>query len=76
MNSMDQLASEALLLPKDQRYTLANRILASVEPDKDVSVDSAWDSEIRERIARYDAGLITAIPGSSVLSELDEKLRK
>jgi len=77
MSSVDQLASEALLLPEDQRFSLANRILASVEPGEDTSsVDAAWDAEIRERIAHYDAGLTPALPGAQVLSELDAQLHK
>ena len=33
MKSLEHIASEALLLPRDRRFTLAHRILASVEPD-------------------------------------------
>ena len=33
MKSLETIASEAMLLPKDQRFTLAHRILASIEPE-------------------------------------------
>jgi hypothetical protein len=72
MKSLESIASEALLLPKDQRFTLAQRILSSVEPE----ADAAWDLEIRERIKRYDAGLTMGISGQDVFAELDKKLKR
>ena len=76
MKSVDTLAAEALLLPEDKRLTLAHRILDSVEPNPEVDMDAAWDTEIRQRIERYDAGLETTIPGREVFAELDRQLRK
>jgi Putative addiction module component len=75
MKSVENLEAEALLLPKDQRFTLAHRILASVEPEIEPGAESAWDTEIRERIRKYDAGLSVAVPGREVFAELDKKLR-
>ena len=76
MKSLDNIASEALLLPKDQRFTLAHRILASVEPEMDAGVEAAWDSEIRERIEKYDADRTVAVSGQEVFAELDKKLKQ
>ena len=75
MKTLESLATEALLLPKDQRLTLAHRILASVEPELDQSTDAAWDQEIQARIKRYDAGLAVGIPGAEVFNELDKRLK-
>ena len=75
MKSLEDIASEALLLPKDQRFTLAHRILSSVEPDVKAEAEAAWVLEIRERIRRYDAGLTSAVPGQEVFAELDKKLK-
>ena len=41
MKSLENIASEALLLPKDQRFTLAHRILSSVEPEVEPEVEPA-----------------------------------
>ena len=76
MKSLENIASEALLLPKDQRFTLAHRILASVEPEWDADVEAAWDLEIRERIGRYDAGRTVAVSGQEVFAELDKRLKR
>ena len=75
MKSLEDIATEALLLPKDQRFTLAHRILSSVEPDMKGEAEAAWDVEIRERIQRYDAGLTSGVPGQEVFAELDKKLK-
>jgi putative addiction module component (TIGR02574 family) len=74
MKSLEDIESEALLLPRDQRFTLAHRILSSVEPDMKAEAEAAWDMEIRERIRKYDAGLTSGVPGQEVFAELDKKL--
>lgn len=73
---METLISEVMQLPPDQRLTLAHRILSSVEPEESTEIDAAWDREIRERIARYDAGGVRSIPASEVFGELDRRLRQ
>ena len=73
---IDTLVSEAMHLPPDQRLTLAHRILSSVEPAASFEIDMAWDSEIRERIARYDAGGVRSIPAAEVFAEVDRRLRR
>ncbi|MBI2947776.1 MAG: addiction module protein [Verrucomicrobia bacterium] len=61
-------------LPPDQRLTLAHRILSSVEPTGSSEIDAAWNAEIRERIARYDAGGVRSIPAAEVFAEVDRRL--
>jgi hypothetical protein len=75
MKSLETIASEALLLPAGQRFTLAHRILSSVEPEVEAQVEAAWDMEIRERISRYDASQATGISGQEVFAALDKKLK-
>jgi putative addiction module component (TIGR02574 family) len=74
--SVEAIVAEAAQLPPDQRLTLAHRILSSVEPEASTEVESAWDSAIRDRIARYDAGDVKGIPAAEVFSELDGRLRR
>jgi putative addiction module component (TIGR02574 family) len=71
--NLDIVASEALLLPEDQRLALASRILSSVEPAVNADAEAAWDMEIRERIHRYDAGETKSIPAIQVFKELDKR---
>jgi len=59
---LTELESEALLLPREDRARLADRLLASIYGDRDV--DDAWAAEIERRIAEVEAGapLIAAEP--------------
>lgn len=74
--SIETLASEAMQLPPDQRLTLAHRLLSSVEPPASTEVDTAWDTEIRDRIARFDAGGVGSLPAAEVFAEVDRRLRR
>ncbi len=74
--SIETLVSEAMQLPADQRMTLAHRILSSVEPRPSSEIDAAWDAEIGERMARYDAGGVRSIPAAEVFAEVDRRLRR
>jgi len=76
VTTLEQLSSKALSLPKDQRYTLVNRILSSMEPSVKKSVSKAWDTEIQKRIASYDAGKSKGIPANKVFRKLKQKLSK
>ena len=76
IQTVDDLAQSAFQLPPDQRFTLAQRILASVEPLEDARIDKAWVAEMRERMARYDSGETQGIPAGDVFSEIDRRLAR
>jgi putative addiction module component (TIGR02574 family) len=73
---VDNIIAEAIQLSPDQRLTLAHRILTSVEPEPTNEVETAWEPEMRNRIARYDTGAVRGIPAAEVFSELDRRLRR
>lgn len=74
--NLEQLSRMAKELPPEQQYTLASRILASVEsPHRDEN-DHAWNSEIRERIRRYDSDESHGIPAEEVFSRIESRLAK
>jgi len=73
--TVDSIVAEAVQLPPDQRFTVAHRILSSVEPEPSGDHDIAWDQEIRRRLARYDAGEARTLPASEVFAELERRLR-
>ena len=76
IQTVDDFAQSAIQLPPDQRFTLAQRILASVEPQEDPAIDRAWMAEIRERMARYDSGETKGIPGAEVFADIDRRLAR
>lgn len=76
VETIDDLARGAIALPPDQRFTLAHRILASVEPEVELAIEGAWDAEIRDRIRRYDAGETVAIAAGEVFAEVENRLAR
>ncbi len=76
IQTIDDLAQSAAELPPDQRYTLAQRILASVEPAGPTNCDHAWTAEIRQRIMRFDAGEAGGIPAAEVFAEIERDLAR
>ncbi|MGE4182968.1 MAG: addiction module protein [Limisphaerales bacterium] len=74
--TLESLASEAMDLPSDQRFALAHRILASVEPVLSPEVDAAWDAEIRDRIQRLDRGGARLVPAAEAFAEVERRLRR
>jgi hypothetical protein len=74
MSSIDRIYEEATHFPKDQRLTLAHRLLLSSDPEASSNVEYEWDILIRERIRRYDEGNAKTLSARDVFSELDRKL--
>jgi len=74
MKTVEQILEDARKLPREQRLTLAHRILVADEAEPSEDVFLAWDLAIRERIARYDRGESRARPASEVLSDLGHRL--
>jgi len=70
--TLDALSCDALVLPPDQRVALAYRLLVSVEPEPEPGADAAWEAEIAQRIARFDAGQSQTVPASGVFARLRE----
>ena len=68
--TLDELNAAVLSLPRADRAHLAARILASL--DEDAEVETAWISEVRERLAAYRRGDIEAVPVEDVLAKARE----
>lgn len=60
----------ALALPPQERMSLAQLLLASVESGPSPDADFEWDVEIQRRIAAYDAGESPSIPADIVFATL------
>jgi DUF1009 family protein len=51
---------------------LAYCLLVSVEPEPEPGADAAWEAEIAQRIARFDAGQSQTVSASEVFARLRE----
>ena len=73
VSPVDDLASIALQLPRDQRAYLAERLIASL--DEDAEVEQAWAVEIRRRVEELRSEIVQEIPGDQVFGELKDLYR-
>ena len=74
--TLDTLEHDALLLPEDQRLTLAHRLLQSTEPATDPALESLWTAEIVRRIEALDSGTTQIHDASDVFRDLDRRLAR
>jgi putative addiction module component (TIGR02574 family) len=68
------LLRSALALPQAERSEIAGRLLESLEPPPETSVEEAWRVEVAARVAALDAGEVETVPWEEVRNRLLEKL--
>lgn len=66
---LEELSAKAKTLPVEERTQLAQELLESVERDTDPEVQTAWESAVASRIAKYERGEATLIPAKEVFSK-------
>jgi putative addiction module component (TIGR02574 family) len=71
---MDQLVSEALLLPSSSRAFLAEKLLESLDFEEDFEISDEWKAEIARRIRELDNGTATTVPAEQVFADLRARL--
>ncbi|MGV3531709.1 MAG: addiction module protein [Chthoniobacteraceae bacterium] len=74
--TLENVAHDALELPREKRAELACMLLKSIEETPDAESDEAWEAEIRARIARLDSGEASTVPAAKVFSKLREIARE
>ena len=65
--------AEALRLGPDERAELASEVLASLDGPIDADAESAWEQEIRRRIAGIDAGTVELESWDDVKNRIEEE---
>lgn len=69
----EAIESAALLLPAEDRARLAERLIASLEPDQEV--EAAWAAEVRHRMDAWEAGRVAEIPWDEARRQIEERLK-
>ena len=72
--ALEEVTKEAMDLPPHQRLALASFLLESADAALDPDAESAWDSEIRDRIRAVDEGRVTGIAYEDVMREAERRL--
>jgi len=68
MSSINDIFSDALMLPNDARADLAKQLLRSLEHTTDLNAE--WWSEIERRADEIDKGVVHARDIKDVISEI------
>jgi len=70
MTKLDQVAQDALTLSSEEKLTLIDRLLASIDPAEQAEIDAAWAEEAERRIDEYEDGGARGTPAEEVFREL------
>ncbi|MEJ1971092.1 MAG: addiction module protein [Lacunisphaera sp.] len=68
--SVEQIVSEARLLPREQVAELFDRLLVETFTTPDPENEAAWKQAIRRRIADIESGREPGVDGDEVMAEL------
>ena len=73
---LEDVAREAIGLPRHQRLSLARLLIELDEPGPDADVEAAWDAEIQARVRAVKEGRVEGIPYEEVLARVDRRLAR
>jgi putative addiction module component (TIGR02574 family) len=73
---LEDLAREAIGLPRHQRLSLARMLIELDDPGSDADIDAAWETEIQARIKAVKEGRIEGIPYEEVLARVDRRFAR
>ena len=74
--ALEDVAREAIGLPRHQRLSLARLLIELDEPGPDADVEAAWDAEIQARVRAVKEGRVKGIPYEEVLARVDRRLAR
>lgn len=73
MSTSEEILQDAVALPPDVRAELAERLIASLA--NEVEITSAQVAEVQRRVAQVESGEVTLIPGDEVLAKARRLLK-
>lgn len=75
MMTLAQLEPEIFALPVQERASLVQRLLLSLEEISESEFENLWANESAQRVARFDAGESQSISGEEVAKKARALLR-
>jgi putative addiction module component (TIGR02574 family) len=72
----DKLLEGALLLPADERASLVEKLLQSLNLPTEAEVNRLWVEEAERRVAQIEAGKVELIPGEQVFAKIRAKYQR
>jgi putative addiction module component (TIGR02574 family) len=71
-----KLSDEIMLLPREIRAELVEKILESLNVPTQAEIARLWKIEAEKRVKEYDEGKIEAINGEQVVREIRNRLAR
>ena len=75
MTKVDDLLRSALRLDVEERATLAERLLASLDELSEDEAERLWAEESRRRLEAYRAGRATSVSAEEVFAKAERLLK-
>ena len=65
----------ALALPADDRAEIAERLMLSLDEQRQREIEDAWAAEIQRRMDEVDRGEVAMIPADEAMRRIRERKR-
>ena len=72
--ALEDLAREAMELPRHQRLALARLLIELDDPGSGGDVEANWEAEIQARLGAVKEGRVAGIAYEQVLARVDRRL--
>ena len=73
---MNKVFEEALSLPSDERVSLVEKLLTSLNLPIREEIDRLWVEEAERRVSQIERGDVELIPGDAVFAKIRRKYRR
>jgi putative addiction module component (TIGR02574 family) len=74
-NASRSLESKVLKLPATERARLAERLIASLDPNVDSDAEERWIEEAERRLQELESGRVSGVPANQVVERARSSLR-
>jgi len=72
----NKVFEEALLLPSDERMSLVEKLLTSLNLPIQADIDRLWAEEAERRVSQIERGEVKLVPGDKVFAKIRRKYQR
>jgi len=72
----NKVFEEALSLPSDERVSLVEKLLTSLNLPIQAEIDRLWVEEAERRVSQIERGDVELVPGDEVFAKIRRKYQK
>ena len=73
---IDNILKQAMEMDATDRALLAERLIASLDPEPEEGVEIAWQAEIARRLAEIDSGKVKPVLWDEAIESIRRELRE